>query len=105
MRLCQIGFKYKENKMVMKRCSSDNFRDFNKINLDKSFLLKIKHKAIRLKIWYRLNNIEKTIFENKFLNKIYGNGLKEIIKIANSLGNKNSLKWIRFLFDIYFSYS
>jgi hypothetical protein len=54
---------------------------------------------------YRLNNIEKTIFENKFLNKIYGNGLKEIIKIANSLGNKNSLKWIRFLFDIYFSYS
>jgi predicted nucleic acid-binding protein len=54
---------------------------------------------------YRLNNIEKTIFENKFLNKIYGNGLKEIIKIANSLGNKNSLKWIRFLFNIYFSYS
>jgi hypothetical protein len=96
MRLCQIGFKYKENKMVMKKCSSDNFRDFNKINLDKSFLLKIKHKAIRLKIWYRLNNIEKTI---------YGNGLKEIIKIANSLGNKNSLKWIRFLFNIYFSYS
>jgi hypothetical protein len=128
MRLCQIGFKYKENKMVMKRCSSDNFRDFNKINLDKSFLLKIKRKAIRLKAWYKLNNIERAIIdltikcvdkiksiklknvilkilnkikeaiENDFLNKIYENGLKEIIKIikiAYSWGNKNSLNWIK----------
>jgi len=129
MRLYQISFKYKENKMVMKRFGSDNFRDFNKLQyLNKSLLIKIKHKALRLKIWYRLNNIEraiidltikcvdkvkskelkniilkilnkiKEIFENKFLNKIYENGLKEIVKIvkiAYSWGNRNSLKWIK----------
>jgi benzoyl-CoA reductase/2-hydroxyglutaryl-CoA dehydratase subunit BcrC/BadD/HgdB len=106
-----------------------NFRDFNKLQyLNKSLLIKIKHKALRLKIWYRLNNIEraiidltikcvdkvkskelkniilkilnkiKEIFENKFLNKIYENGLKEIVKIvkiAYSWGNRNSLKWIK----------
>jgi len=105
-----------------------NFSDFHKINLNKTFLLKIKRKALRLKIWYRLNNIERTIidltikcvykiksiklkniilkilnkikeiFENKFLNKIYENGLKEIVKIvkiAYSWGNKNSLNWIK----------
>ena len=88
-----------------------NFSDFHKINLNKSFLLKIKRKAIRLKIWYRLNNIERAIIdltikcvnkiksiklkniilnilnkikeaiENNFLNKIYEIGLKEIVKI------------------------
>jgi hypothetical protein len=105
-----------------------NFSDFHKINLNKSFLLKIKRKALRLKIWYRLNNIERAIIdltikcvdkvksiklknvilkilnkikeaiENDFLNKIYENGLKEIIKIikiAYSWGNKNSLNWIK----------
>jgi hypothetical protein len=105
-----------------------NFSDFHKIKLNKSFLLKIKRKALRLKIWYRLNNIERTIidltikcvdkiksiklkniilkilnkikeiFENDFLNKIYENGLKEIIKIvkiAYSWGNKESLNWIK----------
>jgi hypothetical protein len=105
-----------------------NFNDFHKINLNKSILLKIKRKALRLKIWYRLNNIERTIIdltikcvdkiksiklkkiilkilnkikeaiENKFLNKIYENGLKEVInivKIANSWGNKESLNWIK----------
>jgi hypothetical protein len=105
-----------------------NFSDFHKINLNKSFLLKIKRKALRLKIWYKLNNIERTIidltikcvdkiksiklknvilkilnkikeiFENDFLNKIYENGLKEIvkiIKIAYSWGNKESLNWIK----------
>jgi hypothetical protein len=129
MRLYQISFKYKENKMVMKRFGNDNFRDFNKLQyLNKSLLIKIKHKALRLKIWYRLNNIERTIidltikcvykiksiklkniilkilnkikeiFENKFLNKIYENGLKEvvnIVKIAYSWGNKESLEWIK----------
>ncbi|MEM3419977.1 MAG: hypothetical protein QW806_07130 [Nitrososphaerota archaeon] len=83
-----------------------------KINLNKEFLIKIKRKAIRLKIWYKLNNIEreiinltikcvnkiksiklkniilkilnkiKEIFENNFLNKIYEIGLKEVIKIV-----------------------
>ena len=105
-----------------------NFSDFHKINLNKSFLLKIKRKALRLKAWYKLNNIEretinltikcvdkvksiklknvilkilnkiKEAIENKFLNKIYENGLKEIIKIikiAYSWGNKNSLNWIK----------
>ena len=106
-----------------------NFRDFNKLQyLNKSLLIKIKHKALRLKIWYRLNNIERAIIdltikcvdkiksiklkkiilkilnkikeaiENDFLNKIYENGLKEIvkiIKIAYSWGNRNSLKWIK----------
>jgi hypothetical protein len=105
-----------------------NFNNFHKINLNKSFLLKIKRKALRLKIWYRLNNIEretinltikcvdkvksiklkniilkilnkiKEIFENDFLNKIYENGSKEIvkiIKIAYSWGNENSLNWIK----------
>jgi hypothetical protein len=100
----------------------------NKYELNKSLLIRIKHKAIRLKAWYRLNNIERTIidltikcvdkikskelknvilkilnkikeiFENDFLNKIYENGLKEIIKIikiAYSWGNKNSLNWIK----------
>jgi hypothetical protein len=129
MRLYQISFKYKENKMVMKRFGNDNFRDFNKLQyLNKSLLIKIKHKALRLKIWYKLNNIERTIIdltikcvdeiksiklrniilkilnkikeaiENNFLNKIYENGLKEvvnIIKIAYSWGNKESLKWIK----------
>jgi len=82
-----------------------------KYELNKSILLKIKRKALRLKIWYRLNNIEraiidltikcvykvkskelkniilkilnkiKEIFENKFIKKIYENGLKEIVKI------------------------
>ena len=99
-----------------------------KYELNKSLLIRIKHKAIRLKIWYKLNNIERTIidltikcvdkikskelknvilkilnkikeiFENDFLNKIYENGLKEIIKIikiAYSWGNKNSLNWIK----------
>jgi len=99
-----------------------------KYELNKSLLIRIKHKAIRLKAWYKLNNIEraiidltikcvdkvksiklknvilkilnkiKEIFENKFLNKIYENGLKEIIKIikiAYSWGNKNSLNWIK----------
>jgi hypothetical protein len=99
-----------------------------KYELNKSLLIRIKHKAIRLKIWYKLNNIERTIIdltikcvnkiksiklknvilkilnkikeaiENDFLNKIYENGLKEIIKIikiAYSWGNKNSLKWIK----------
>jgi len=105
-----------------------NFSDFHKINLNKSLLIKIKHKAIRLKIWYKLNNIEraiidltikcvnkikskklkniilkilnkiKEVIENNFLNKIYENGLKEIIKIikiAYSWGNRNSLNWIK----------
>jgi len=96
--------------------------------LTNHLLLKIKRKAIRLKAWYKLNNIEraiidltikcvnkiksiklkniilkilnkiKEIFENDFLNKIYENGLKEIvkiIKIAYSWGNKNSLNWIK----------
>jgi benzoyl-CoA reductase/2-hydroxyglutaryl-CoA dehydratase subunit BcrC/BadD/HgdB len=113
----------------MKRFGNDNFRDFNKLQyLNKSLLIKIKHKALRLKIWYKLNNIERTIIdltikcvdeiksiklrniilkilnkikeaiENNFLNKIYENGLKEIvkiIKIAYSWGNKESLKWIK----------
>jgi hypothetical protein len=115
------------------RQNKTNFNEFHKINLDKyeltnHLLLKIKRKAIRLKAWYRLNNIERTIidltikcvdkikskelknvilkilnkikeiFENDFLNKIYENGLKEIIKIikiAYSWGNKNSLNWIK----------
>jgi len=100
----------------------------NKYELTNHLLLKIKRKAIRLKAWYKLNNIEretinltikcvdkiksiklkniilkilnkiKEIFENDFLNKIYENGLKEIvkiIKIAYSWGNKNSLNWIK----------
>ena len=100
----------------------------NKYELNKSLLIRIKHKAIRLKVWYKLNNIERTIidltikcvnkiksiklknvilkilnkikeiFENDFLNKIYENGLKEIIKIikiAYSWGNRNSLNWIK----------
>jgi benzoyl-CoA reductase/2-hydroxyglutaryl-CoA dehydratase subunit BcrC/BadD/HgdB len=100
----------------------------NKYELNKSLLIRIKHKAIRLKAWYKLNNIERTIIdltikcvdkiksiklkkeiikilnkikeaiENDFLNKIYENGLKEIIKIikiAYSWGNKNSLNWIK----------
>jgi hypothetical protein len=100
----------------------------NRYELTNHLLLKIKHKAIRLKAWYKLNNIERTIIdltikcvdkvksiklknvilkilnkikeaiENNFLNKIYENGLKEvvkIIKIAYSWGNKNSLKWIK----------
>ena len=100
----------------------------NKYELNKSLLIRIKHKAIRLKAWYRLNNIERTIidltikcvdkikskelknvilkilnkikeiFENDFLNKIYENGLKEIVKIIKitySWGNRNSLKWIK----------
>ena len=115
------------------RQNKTNFNEFHKINLDKyeltnHLLLKIKRKAIRLKAWYKLNNIEretinltikcvnkvksiklkniilkilnkiKEIFENDFLNKIYENGLKEIIKIikiAYSWGNKNSLNWIK----------
>jgi len=100
----------------------------NKYELTNHLLLKIKRKAIRLKAWYKLDNIERTIidltikcvdkiksiklknvilkilnkikeiFENDFLNKIYENGLKEIvkiIKIAYSWGNKNSLNWIK----------
>jgi hypothetical protein len=100
----------------------------NKYELTNHLLLKIKRKALRLKAWYKLDNIERTIidltikcvdkiksiklkniilkilnkikeiFENNFLNKIYENGLKEIvkiIKIANSWGNKNSLNWIK----------
>jgi hypothetical protein len=100
----------------------------NKYELTNHLLLKIKRKALRLKAWYKLNNIERTIidltikcvdkiksiklkkiilkilnkikeiFENDFLNKIYENGLKEIIKIikiAYSWGNKESLKWIK----------
>jgi len=99
-----------------------------KYELNKSLLIRIKHKAIRLKVWYKLNNIERAIIdltikcvnkiksiklknvilkilnkikeaiENDFLNKIYENGLKEIIKIikiAYSWGNKNSLNWIK----------
>jgi hypothetical protein len=38
-----------------------NFNNFYKVNLNKSTLLKIKHKAFKLKIWYRLINIERTI--------------------------------------------
>jgi hypothetical protein len=124
MRLSQIISNYK---------TINNFNDSNeflhkKTNLTRSLLIKIKHKALRSKIWYRLNNIERTIidltikcvdkvksiklkniilkilnkikeiFENKFLNKIYENGLKEIVKIvkiAYSWGNKNSLNWIK----------
>ncbi|MEM2929053.1 MAG: hypothetical protein QXP60_08830 [Nitrososphaerota archaeon] len=100
----------------------------SKYELTNNLLLKIKRKAIRLKIWYKLNNIEreiinltikcvnkiksiklkkiilkilnkiKEIFENNFLNKIYEIGLKEVInivKIAYSWGNKNSLNWIK----------
>jgi len=100
----------------------------NKYELTNHLLLKIKRKAIRLKAWYKLNNIERAIIdltikcvdkiksiklkniilkilnkikeaiENDFLNKIYENGLKEIIKIikiAYSWGNKNSLEWIK----------
>jgi hypothetical protein len=100
----------------------------NKYELTNHLLLKIKRKAIRLKVWYKLNNIERAIIdltikcvnkiksiklknvilkilnkikeaiENDFLNKIYENGLKEIvkiIKIAYSWGNKNSLEWIK----------
>jgi len=100
----------------------------NKYELNKSLLIRIKHKAIRLKAWYKLNNIERAIIdltikcvdkiksiklknvilkilnkikeaiENDFLNKIYENGLKEIIKIIKivySWGNKNSLEWIK----------
>ena len=100
----------------------------NKYELTNHLLLKIKRKAIRLKVWYKLDNIERTIIdltikcvdkiksiklknvilkilnkikeaiENDFLNKIYENGLKEIvkiIKIAYSWGNKNSLNWIK----------
>jgi hypothetical protein len=100
----------------------------NKYELTNHLLLKIKRKALRLKAWYKLNNIERTIIdltikcvdkiksiklknvilkilnkikeaiENDFLNKIYENGLKEIIKIikiAYSWGNKNSLNWIK----------
>ena len=100
----------------------------NKYELTNHLLLKIKRKALRLKIWYKLNNIERAIIdltikcvnkiksiklknvilkilnkikeaiENDFLNKIYENGLKEIIKIikiAYSWGNKNSLEWIK----------
>jgi len=99
-----------------------------KYELNKSLLIRIKHKAIRLKVWYKLDNIERAIIdltikcvnkiksiklknvilkilnkikeaiENDFLNKIYENGLKEIvkiIKIAYSWGNKESLKWIK----------
>ena len=88
-----------------------NFSDFHKINLNRFLLLKIKRKAIRLKAWYKLNNIERAIIdltikcvnkiksiklkniilkilnkikeaiENNFLNKIYEIGLKEIVKI------------------------
>ena len=111
--------------------SNKILKDFNnimRIDLTKSLLIKIKHKALRLKIWYKLNNIERAIIdltikcvnkvksiklkniilnilnkikeaiENDFLNKIYENGLKEIIKIvkiANSWGNKESLNWIK----------
>jgi hypothetical protein len=100
----------------------------NKYELTNHLLLKIKRKALRLKAWYKLDNIERTIIdltikcvdkiksiklkkiilkilnkikeaiENDFLNKIYENGLKEIvkiIKIAYSWGNKESLKWIK----------
>jgi hypothetical protein len=110
--------------------NNNNINNFSykKTNLTKPLLIKIKHKALRLKIWYRLNNIERTIidltikcvdeiksiklkniilkilnkikeiFENKFIKKIYEIGLKEVInivKIAYSWGNKESLKWIK----------
>ena len=35
----------------------------NKYELNKSLLIRIKRKAIRLKIWYKLNDIEKTIID------------------------------------------
>ncbi|MEM2174780.1 MAG: hypothetical protein QXI58_04065, partial [Candidatus Micrarchaeia archaeon] len=115
---------------IIKESTSDDLSNFHKIqnNLTNNLLLKIKRKALRLKIWYKLDNIEretinltikyvkriksiklknvilkilnkiKEIFENNFLNKIYEIGLKEVInivKIAYSWGNKNSLNWIK----------
>jgi len=58
-----------------------NFNDFHKINLNKTFLLKIKHKALGLKIWYELNNIERAIIDLtiKCVNKVKSIKLKNII--------------------------
>ena len=54
---------------------------FVKINLNRPFLLKIKRKAIRLKAWYKLNNIERAIIDLtiKCVNKIKSIKLKNII--------------------------